>query len=248
MIGAVCAEAENSNDSVASKFQWQRIHIPGVGTSVLALAVHPRHPEIMLVGGYDFGIRRSEDGGKSWQPVRGLSVPMVNSIVFDPAEPERVWAATLTGPYLSEDGGKSWQPKRFGMPQAEPWSFAAPIVDLVLDELNPGRIVAFGGSRIDLLPPGTPGLGLVWESRDYGDSWTPIATIQLPEQNNGLNIRQGGCVPEFPELMYAVTWNHGIFTSEDSGLNWKPVNNGLPHFNITRLAFNPKNPNNLLLS
>jgi photosystem II stability/assembly factor-like uncharacterized protein len=87
------------------------------GYRVLALAVHPDNPNILLAGVWigsndGLGIYRSADSGNSWRAVNGLTEHeelKVPDITFDPANPQIVYAATHGGLRVSFDGGVSWQ-------------------------------------------------------------------------------------------------------------------------------------------
>ncbi|HHN93196.1 MAG TPA: hypothetical protein ENK17_00345, partial [Anaerolineae bacterium] len=83
-----------------------------------ALAVHPTDPDIVY-SGYnpkpfqDWAmVRRSTDGGLSWQTV--LSLPHssgVTSVVIDPHDPETIYAGSAGqggAVWVSRDGGETW--------------------------------------------------------------------------------------------------------------------------------------------
>ena len=89
------------------------------------MAIKPDNPDVMFVGNGDAipgitgAIRRTRDGGKTWDTV---SLPVTpNSVVYwfgiHPAVPNVIAAGSLYGyVYLSEDGGDTWQKlrKEFG--------------------------------------------------------------------------------------------------------------------------------------
>jgi photosystem II stability/assembly factor-like uncharacterized protein len=56
---------------------------------------------------------RTEDGGKSWQPLDGGLAEggkqFVEALVIDQAHPEHLYAGVRSGEiYASQDGGASW--------------------------------------------------------------------------------------------------------------------------------------------
>lgn len=89
------------------------------------MAIKPDNPDVIYVGNGDAipgitgAIRRTKDGGKTWDTV---SLPVApNSVVYwfgvHPAVPNVIAAGSLYGyVYLSEDGGDTWQKlrKEFG--------------------------------------------------------------------------------------------------------------------------------------
>ena len=76
-------------------------------TAPTALEVHPNHPDTVFVGEGNH-IRRSTDGGLSWEIVLDINGLSANEILVNPASPEIVLAATFAGLYRSTDGGSSW--------------------------------------------------------------------------------------------------------------------------------------------
>ncbi|MEM1096630.1 MAG: FlgD immunoglobulin-like domain containing protein [Bacteroidota bacterium] len=77
-----------------------------VGTHVdhHALAFHPENSDYVL-NGNDGGLALSEDGGRSWQPVRGLPITQFYEINVDPSDPRRLFGGTQdNGTLYTPDG------------------------------------------------------------------------------------------------------------------------------------------------
>jgi hypothetical protein len=80
--------------------------------------------KVLYMGTAPAGLFRSEDGGKTWDPVDGINrhrtrkdwTPgaggqCMHSIQIDPANPDRMWVAiSAAGAFRSDDGGKKWKP------------------------------------------------------------------------------------------------------------------------------------------
>ncbi len=111
---------------------WEKVLYISDSTGAVDLVMHPenllilfatmwraeRKPHSMIDGGYEGGIYRSTDGGKSWNKVTGgLPSGLIGKIglAISPANPQRIWAVIIAaeeadrGLYRSDDGGKSWQ-------------------------------------------------------------------------------------------------------------------------------------------
>jgi photosystem II stability/assembly factor-like uncharacterized protein len=97
-----------------------------------ALVQLPGRRDVLLLGGgdrppgWEGAIARSEDGGRSWSPVR---MPQANSTMWSfavhPADGTLVYAASVSGQlYRSEDGGQAWQKLEveFGEVRALAWA------------------------------------------------------------------------------------------------------------------------------
>jgi hypothetical protein len=87
-----------------------------------AIAIDPANPSRLWVtfsqpgGG---GVFRSDDAGATWvNRSSGLPPIPFNSVVVDPGNFRRVWAAADVGVYQSLDLGASWQSFSAGLPNA----------------------------------------------------------------------------------------------------------------------------------
>jgi photosystem II stability/assembly factor-like uncharacterized protein len=62
------------------------------------------------VAGWGVGVAFTEDRGKTWQP-RNAGLPATNiwSVVFDPAQPGRIYTSVHEDAiYVSTDNGRTW--------------------------------------------------------------------------------------------------------------------------------------------
>jgi photosystem II stability/assembly factor-like uncharacterized protein len=88
------------------------------------LAVDPGDPDVVYVGLREGGVRRSRDGGSSWDDCRppepgifSLAVSPADGAVYAGTEPSRL--------FRSDDGGESWRAldSLLGLPSRPTWSF-----------------------------------------------------------------------------------------------------------------------------
>jgi hypothetical protein len=103
------------------------------------------------------GALRSSDGGRTWQPIPGVSRDRTLHFGhFDHHEAKRLvicgWEA---GVLVSEDGGKLWQDRTEGLPNRQIWCVTP-------DPDFPGRLYA------------APYLKPVYVSNDFGRTWQPL--------------------------------------------------------------------------
>ncbi|MCW5939276.1 MAG: hypothetical protein KF884_02900 [Fimbriimonadaceae bacterium] len=80
------------------------------------IAIHPSDPNIVYVGfmGFSDGnVRKTTDGGLTWQDASGVAprrlpaIP-VSGLTIDPLRPDRIFAGTEFGVFSSWDGGQTW--------------------------------------------------------------------------------------------------------------------------------------------
>ena len=79
-----------------------------------------------------------------------------STVLIDPNNPKRVYAAAETGLYRSDDAGQSWQTADDGLPQGE-------IRALALDPRQPMRLYAAALT------------GVLYLTEDGASSWRPLA-------------------------------------------------------------------------
>ncbi|MBU0617091.1 MAG: hypothetical protein KKI02_05195 [Planctomycetes bacterium] len=153
------------------------------------------------------------------------------------------------GVWRTADGGITWTPLTDNMPTSS-------IGALAIDPIDENVIYA-GSGEANYANHCRYGLGL-YKSTDGGDTW-----VQLAEETfagrcfskiviNPVNpqilyasiTRAGG----FPELAAAkghpgATGPLGVFRSDDGGVTWVQLTNGLPNLSATDLTMYPGDPN-----
>ncbi len=235
---------------------WQQLYTDAVGggywkgrgleTSVVQdVVVDPSDPSRIYVGYWDMGFLKSIDGGNSFKRTfAGMTYDSNTfSIVVDPLQPGRIWAATgwweenKGEVVLSTDFGETWVRRATGLPVAQVWSLA-------LDEFSsPSACTLYATSY---------GHG-VYKTSDGGQSWSAV--------NQGLGVgpnRQAievAVSPSTPGLVFAGfealdvehvggtdTYQGGLFRSADGGAHWVRVDRSLPQMTVWDIAFDPGDP------
>ncbi len=232
---------ENWNVSGPHFAGWEIYHVKG----------SPADPERLYAsqtsGWFGQVMQRSEDGGKSWNPVG-------NGFVYDgvpgthqwydgtphPWDFARVWhlEPSLTDPdtvyagvedaalFKTTDGGTSWNElsglrKHGSGPQWQPGAGGMCLHTIILDPSNADRIyVAISAAG-------------AFRSDDAGASWTPInkglRSAQIPDEDAWV----GHCVhnlamhPSRPETLFMQKhWD--VMRTDNRGDSWREVSGNLP--------------------
>lgn len=172
--------------------RWRRLDAPGGGCTMTVSAAGT------LFVGARGGVRRSDDGGVTWNAMSGPA-DIILRIATPVAEPEVVIASGGRGLWRSIDGGMSWEAASEGI--------AGFVVgDLVLAGDAGGTLYA------------SPGGEGVFRSRDQGLSWRRVV------KGLGADARGAPLLavdPRRPEVVWAGGTK--LYRSIDGGDRWQEV-------------------------
>ncbi|MGH9585247.1 MAG: VPS10 domain-containing protein [Bryobacteraceae bacterium] len=200
------------------------------GGTALAIAIDPNNPSILLAGGMQSLLFKSENAGQSWQilnlPQRGFGE--VTSILIDPKDSNHYLVGMLAvedgALFESRDGGKTWAPNKDLSDTG--------VRALALSASDPTEIVA-----------GT--LRGVQISKDSGKTWTRISDPQNYEMNG---ITAVAVDPVDPRIVYAGT-PHLPWRTTDGGKTWESIRTGIENdSDVFSLYINPILPSRVFAS
>ena len=126
---------------------WQQLD-----NGPIAFAVDPAHPSTLYEGLQAGQVRKSTDGGLTWQS-RGVVPAAINDLLVDPVTPGTLYAATQgQGVLRSTDQGLTWTAINAGLrTRSRLW-----IERLIVDPVVPHQLYAAPSASI----PGSGGTGL----------------------------------------------------------------------------------------
>src|SRR5262245_48125957 len=187
----------------------------GIGDQPMCLAADSLVPERAWCGTQRGGVFRSDDGGRSWQPV-GLAGRMIMSVASSPTERDLVWAGTEPSEvWRSRDAGNSWE-QTSGLetlPSSSEWSFPPKpethhVRWIACHPLEPERLwVAIEAGALVSTIDG----GRTWRDRVSGGPW----------DTHELAIHR-----KAPET-FRVSAGDGYYESYDAGATWHSPSSGL---------------------
>ncbi|MDD5255355.1 MAG: hypothetical protein PHR11_04815 [Candidatus Omnitrophica bacterium] len=177
----------------AGEEEWTKVSRQYSG--VRCAAIHPDAPQVLLMGAGNT-VLSSGDGGESWSAaliVRGEAA-VINAVIFDPRDAQKIYACSSAGLYYSGSKGKHWNRVFKGRNRMQ------------ADALS----IGIAGDTIYL---GTSdGLFI---SHDEGRSWRKAAV-----GSGSLQVYSIACDARRPLAAYIAS-SSGVFKSEDKGNSWR---------------------------
>jgi len=208
---------------------------PNIGslfeTEIFALAASSTNPDLILIGGNNFGVNGwasviylTTNGGEDW--VNTFIGPAENfySVRFlsiDPNSDDEIiyagYKSEIQGGFLkSTDGGNTWDEVGAGIPVTYKWGGA-----IVCGQDDPDKVFAGCGGY------GNP--GTVCLSEDGGASWTGT-NLRMTNYSQVTDLL---IHPAYPVVIYCASTQEGVQISTDGGMNWTAANEGLPATYVT---------------
>ena len=173
-------------------------------------------------------IRRSTDGGETWQLLRSINFNGALAISPQFASDHTIYVLGGGQVYRSIDGGDNWWTSIGTWPP-----FASPYWAMALPPNYPDDSTLFAaGPGFWRLPPGET----EWQAAASGIlSTTNIAAIAVAPNYSTTHTLLAASV-EYPLTggLQSI-----VYRSDDGGVNWQPSNTGLPDTDCARLHSRP---------
>ncbi|PYI91124.1 MAG: hypothetical protein DMF03_03890 [Verrucomicrobia bacterium] len=210
--------------------KWQ----PGAGGMCLhTILIDPKNPQRISVAISAAGAFRTDDGGRSWQPInRGLHsqyIPdpnaevghCVHRIAMHSSRPTTLFMQKHWDVMRSDNAGNSWHEVSGNLPS----DFGFPI-DVHAHEPETIYVVPIK-SDSEHFPP--DGKLRVYRSRTGGNEWEKL-TKGLPQRNCYVNVlRDAMSIDSLdPCGIYFGTTGGQVYASADAGDSWTPIVRDLP--------------------
>jgi len=208
------------------------------------MLINPGEPEHVFVGD-TWQLFETENGGNTWQQIytnqvppgsgswqgRGLETTVVYDIEVDPTNSEIVYIGYAdVGFHKSIDGGKTF--KRFFQGLNHPGN----IFDIEIDPDNPNVIYASSG-RWEW------NSGDIVYSEDFGQTWEVIGNPASGLPNSAVyDLVLDHNSPIDNRILYATSFEKGVYKSENGGRSWVEINQGLGisgNRSVSSLVINP---------
>jgi hypothetical protein len=200
-------------------------------------------PDTAYAGVEDAAIFRTSDGGKSWHELPGLrghgtgaqwqpgaGGMCLHTILFDPANPKRIYVAiSAAGAFRSDDGGATWKPINRGL-QSPYLPEPTPEIGFCVHRL------ALHPSRPEVVFMQLHQGGGVYRSDNAGDQWVEVngnlpTDFGFPIDVHSHEANTVYALPMDPNLRVPPEGKLRVYRSRTGGNEWEPLTRGLPQEN-----------------
>jgi photosystem II stability/assembly factor-like uncharacterized protein len=207
---------------------------PGAGGMCLhTILQNPRNPEQIFVAISAAGAFRTNDGGKTWQPItKGLSSPFlpnptaeighcVHRIALHPERPHVLYMQKHWDVMRSDNAGDLWEEVSGNLPTD--FGF---VIDVHAHEPDTVYVVPI---KSDSHHFPLDGKLTVYRSRTGGNEWEPLIK-GLPQQDCYVNVlRDAMSIDQLDDCgIYFGTTGGQVYVSADAGDSWMPIVQNLP--------------------
>lgn len=196
---------------------WERRDAGLEDFSVRAIAVDPKDPNYVVVGGLT-GVYRSTDGGRKWKQIS--EQVNVESLAIDPRTKDRIYVGTWRQGWRTDDGGKTWKHIADGM------VLDTDMFSITIDPTLPDNVWVAT-------------CGWVYNSQNGGDKWT-----RYRDGFNNRRIHEVKIDPNDRNTVYAGSVA-GLYRSTDAGKIFAPVSD--ESLVVNSIVLHPDRPGRIVL-
>ncbi len=218
---------------------WEFVGPENVGGRITDIEIPIDKATTYFVGAASGGIFKTTDAGNTWQPIfDDQEMLSIGDIEISKKNTDIIWAGTGEvnagggslaydgdGIYKSIDGGLTWETR--GLPDVG--SIGKIIIDPVNDDIV--YVAAMGPLFRNDTNRG------VYKTTDGGDTWNQVLFV-----SDITGVIDMAIHPTNGNVLYAASWERvrrpdnrsyggatsGIYRSNDGGMNWEELTNGLP--------------------
>jgi photosystem II stability/assembly factor-like uncharacterized protein len=176
---------------------------------VTAIVIDPLDHRRVWAGIEVDGVRRSLDGGETWETImRGVTDPDIHNLAISTRPGKKVLVITPREVFATTDDGMTWEPLGIAKQLSLPYCRGVAVRPDAPQVIFMGNgDSAFGGQ------------GAIHRSTDAGRTWEPLP---LPTVPNG-TVWNLATHPADAGFLLASTVNGQVFASADGGQAWRKL-------------------------
>lgn len=178
--------------------------------NVLSFGINPDDGNIVYAGTSANGLYKSKDAGESWESFNGTGLTAKDAIYYIAIDPKNIKKMYLSGVSVygkgrimkSEDEGATWEEVYVTLTAGE-------LVNRIIIDSYDTSIVYISTTK-----------GQVFQSNNYGRSWTALNRLKAVVDNFAVSSRD-------TRVLYITSGKEGLFKSVDKGDNWNSITENL---------------------
>lgn len=181
------------------------------GVKVYRLFEDPSDANAFYLASRGSGLFYTYNNGGSWQAAEFFAGKFIYALAVDPSDKCTVYASDGPHIYKTDDCSRTWR-------------------QVFFEERPNERFVALSIDPYSESVWGAELGGDVLVSRDGGGSWTVIKRFDFQLQDLVADINTGG-------RLYVASTKNGLYRSDDNGMSWKDLREGMKEFNDSRTFY-----------
>jgi photosystem II stability/assembly factor-like uncharacterized protein len=237
-----------SNDGGA---HWEFVALQGHAVS--SIVIDPHNPDVVMAAAGDSGVMRSSDGGKTWKSVLPDAEVGGVWLVFDPDNPNNVYAGTRkieAGGRGGGGGGRGAAPVL--TPATDSQIYRSSDEGLTWKKTSPSGLPGGNFGTIALaVAPGTQGQRVydyvaqgIFRSDDAGEHWT--RATDDPRMIGGGQFHDIIVDPRNANILFATQTS--LYRSTDAGKTWESYTGAPSGADFNYVWIDPTNDKYMILA
>ncbi len=250
-VGASAGPTAGLYRSIDAGAHWDRVALEG--HAVVSIAIDPHNPDIVMAAAGDSGVVRTADGGKTWKSVLPDAQIGAVWLVFDPDDPNNVYAGTRPaggGGRGGGGGGRGAAPVT--TPATDSQIYRSTDEGVTWKKTSPAGLPGGNFGSISLaVAPGSKGLRVydyvaqgMFRSDDGGEHWT--RATDDPRLIGGGQFHDVIVNPRNPNVLFATQTS--LYRSTDAGKTWESYVGAPSGCDYNYLWIDPTNDRYMILA
>jgi len=228
--------------------RWEQVALQG--HAVTSIAIDPHNPDVVMAAAGDTGVMRTTDGGKTWKSALPDADMGAVWLVFDPDNPNNVYAGARPAATGGGGGGRGAPPVT--TPATDSWVYRSADEGVTWRKTSPAGLPGGNFGTIALaVAPGARGQRVydyvaqgMFRSDDGGEHWTRASDD--PRLIGGAQFHDVIVDPRDANILFATQTS--LYRSTDAGKTWESYTGAPSGADFNHVWIDPTNDKHMAVA